>query len=228
MADFHPEDLNRGHRQRLLERFMRSGLEPMPDYERLELLLFAAIPRRDVKPLAKRLLLAFRNLRGVLDAPPEELLKISGVGERTMMQLKLYRALLPVYLEQGPLAKEALTSGAAVADFARLKLAAGRIEQSMVIYLDNQNKLICYDVTAGTVDRAAIYPRNIAKRVLELNASAVILSHSHPGGDCYPSDDDIRVTRLVADAVKNLDARVLDHVIVSAERYVSLAAMRML
>lgn len=222
---FDADNLNSGHRQRVIDRFMQSGLDSMADYEKLELMLFASIQRRDVKPLAKQLLLKLGSLAGVLDADPADLLKIKGVGERTVAQLKLYRALLPVYLEQEKLSRETLNSGPAVADFVRLKLGGSRLESCMIIYLNNQNKLICYDVSHGTVDRAAVYPRNVAKRALELGASAVIMAHNHPGGDAYPSNDDAAITKLVADALKNLDIRVLDHVVVTAHEFVSMAAM---
>ena len=228
MAEFSGSDLNSGHRQRLWKRFSASGIDALADHEKLELLLFSAILRRDVKPIAKRLLLKFGSLAKVLDAEPKELMTVEGVGERAAAVIRFSRGLLTCYMEQKTIQKEAISSGAAAADFVRLKLGGARFESTMVLYLDNQNKLLCCDVARGTVDRAAIYPRNIVKRALEVGSTGVILAHNHPSGDCFPSDEDIKITRLVAAAAANLDIRVLDHLIVTPEAFVSLAAMGLL
>lgn len=134
------------------------------NHEILELILFSAIPRRDVKPLAKKLLLRFGSVAAVLDAEKNELLNIAGIGERTVAQLRLYREIVTLYVGQTKVKRETLNSGRAVADFARVKLGGSRYENFMVVFLNTQNKLIDFDVTQGTVNRATVYPRNIAKR----------------------------------------------------------------
>ncbi|MDD4818244.1 MAG: DNA repair protein RadC [Victivallaceae bacterium] len=228
MAEFSGNDLNAGHRRRLWKRFSDSGVSALADHEKLELLLFSAIIRRDVKPLAKRLLLRFGSLARVLDAEKKELMSVEGVGERAADVIRFSRELMTSYLEQKTVTAECIASGAAAADFVRLKLGGARFESIMVLYLDSQNKLLCCDVANGTVDRAAIYPRNIAKRALEVGATAMILAHNHPSGDCFPSEEDINVTRLLAATVANLDIRVLDHLIVTPAAFSSLAAMGLL
>lgn len=222
------ENLNAGHRQRLYDRFMAAGFSGMSEHEILELLLFAAIPRRDVKPLAKRLLLHFGTLPAVLDAEEGELLKHSGVGMRTVVQLKLYREVVTLYVGQTRLKRETLSSGRSVAEFARVKLGGSRYENFMVIYLNTQNKLISFDVTEGTVNRATVYPRNIARRALELHASAVILAHNHPGGSAQPSSEDIAVTGIIFRALNAVEVRLIDHIVVTPSDYVSLRAMGVL
>ena len=221
-------DLNAGHRQRLITRFMKGGFATMPEHEKLELMLFAAIARRDVKPLAKKLILRFGSLAAVLDAEAVELMEVEGVGERTAFQLRLYREAVALYLEQGQLARERICTGEVAADFARVKLGGSRSENFMAIFLDNRYRLIDYEVTQGTVNRAVVYPRNVAKRALELSASAVVITHNHPGGETQPSDEDIKVTLLVRDALKAVEVRLLDHLVVAKSGYTSLAAMGVL
>ncbi len=219
------DNLNSGHRQRMYSRFAGSAFSGMAEHEILELLLFTAIPRRDVKPLAKHLLLRFGSVAAVLDAEPAELLKISGVGEKTVTQLKLYREVVTLYMGQTRLRRERLTSGKSVADFARAKLGGSRYENFMVMYLNTRNELIDFDVVSGTVNRATVYPRNIARRGIELHASAVILAHNHPGGSAQPSPEDIEVTGVINEALKLVEIRLIDHIVVTPTDYVSLLAM---
>lgn len=219
------DNLNAGHRQRLFNRFSESGFRGMADHEILELILFSVILRRDVKPLAKNLLLRFGSVAAVLDAEKSELLKISGVGERVAAQLKLFREIVTLYAKQTRLEGKPLNSGRAVADFARAKIGSSPYENFLVIFLNNQNKLIDCDVTPGTVNRAAVYPRNIAKRALELHACAVILAHNHPGGSVAPSAEDVAVTNVIGKALSAVEVKLIDHVVVTTSDYASMRAM---
>lgn len=222
---FNADNLNAGHRQRMFNRFSVSGFNGMAEHEILELILFTAIPRRDVKPLAKKLLLRFGSVAAVLDAEKTELLKLPGIGERTATQLKLYREIVTLYVGQTKIKRETLNSGRAVADFARVKLGGSRYENFMVLFLNTQNKLIDFDVTQGTVNRATVYPRNIAKRALELHADAVILAHNHPGGNAMPSAEDIAITGVIKEALNAVEVRLIDHIVVTPSDYLSLQAM---
>ena len=222
---FSADNLNGGHRQRLIGRFMSGGFDHMPDYEKLELMLFTAIPRRDVKPMAKLLLLHFGSLPAVLDAEPEELTAIPGIGDHAAFILKLFRAVVPEYLEQQILRREQFNSAAEVADFAKAKLGGSKIEYTMCLYLNSQNRLIDYDILSGTVDRTAVYPRNIAKHALETSAVTVIMAHNHPGGNVCPSEEDLRVTKLVRNALQAVEVTLLDHIIVSQADFISISQM---
>lgn len=220
-----PESLSSGHRQRLIARFMSGGFEHMPDYEKLELMLFTAIPRRDVKPIAKQLLIRFGTLHKVLDAEVSELESVAGVGSYTIFVLKLFRSIVPLYLEQKNLRQEQFNAGEDVAVFARAKLAGGKLEQLMCIYLNSQNQLIEYEISVGTVDYTAVYPRNVVKRALDLGAVSVIMAHNHPSGSVCPSEEDIRLTNQVEKALATVDIRLLDHIIVCPYEHTSLAKM---
>lgn len=216
-----------GHRRRLRERFLRAGLIGLQDYEALELLLMFAIPRRDVKPLAKLLLERYGSVEKVLDAPPSELLEIDGIGPQAATLIVLLKQLCAEYLEQKARSVDVLDSTGRVVDFLRMKLGGGRKETFMVLFLNTQNHLITYETYPGTVDRAPVYAREIAERALLARASGVIAAHNHPSGVCDPSPDDIRLTRSLA-ALSPLGISLFDHIIVTPTAYRSLKAMRLL
>ena len=216
-------DWQKGHRQRLRERFKRTGFVGMHDYEKLELLLTYAIPRRDVKPVAKALLLKFESLPGVLDATLEELCQVPWVGENVALFLKCQRELCCAYLEQRMRSVDVRATPEAAADFARMKLGANRHETFMVIYLNPQAHVIDFACIEGAVDRAAVYPRNIVEECLRLKAVSVILIHNHPSGVCLPSNEDIAVTRAVEKTLNAMNIRLIDHLIVSPASLRSMA-----
>jgi DNA repair protein RadC len=217
------------HRQRLRARFVEGGAEAMPDYELMELVLFAAIPRRDVKPLAKELLRRFGGFADVIAAPRERLLEVEGIGESVVTQLKIVEAAALRLAKTRLLGSPALSSWAALLDYCAAAMARSPQEEFRVLFLDRKNVLIADEVqTHGTVDHTPVYPREIVKRALELAASAIILVHNHPSGDPTPSRADIEMTREVAEAAKTLRIAVHDHVVVGRGGTVSFKALGLL
>ena len=214
------------HRQRLRARFVDGGPDALPDYEMLELVLFAAIPRRDTKPLAKALIARFGSFAEVLSAPRERLLEVEGAGDGVVTQLKIVEA-AALRLSRGKLLnRPALSSWAALLDYCTASMARAPSESFRVLFLDRKNSLIADEVqTQGTVDHTPVYPREIVKRALELSASALILVHNHPSGDPTPSRADIDITRDVVEAAKALHIAVHDHVVVSRGGTASFKAL---
>lgn len=217
------------HRQRLRSRFLEGGASAMPDYEILELALFAAIPRRDVKPLAKQLIAHFGSFAEVIAAPIDRLMEIKGVGESVATHLKIVEAAALRLTKTQVLGKPALTSWAALIDHCTATMARSQTEEFRTLFLDRKNILIADEVQAkGTVDHTPVYPREIVKRALELGASAIILVHNHPSGDPTPSRADIEMTRQIADAAKALRIAVHDHLVIGRSGHVSFKAMGLL
>ena len=217
------------HRQRLRTRFLDGGAGAMPDYELMELVLFAAIPRRDVKPLAKTLLEMFGSFADVIAAPRERLLEVDGVGEAVVAQLKIVEAAAHRLARTRVTGKPALSSWEALVDYCSAVMARNPGEQFRVLFLDRKNVLIADEVQGmGTVDHTPVYPREIVKRALELSASAVILVHNHPSGDPTPSRADIEMTREIANAAKALRIAVHDHIVVSRGGTASFKALGLL
>jgi len=211
-----------GHRQRLRQRFRVSRGVGMPDYERLELLLTYALPRRDVKPLAKELLRRFRTLAGVLSAPFADLAAVDGVGEQAALLVALVRELAGRFHAQELAGRNLLDCPRAVADYARIRLAGRREEAMLTLFVDIKNRLLADELTAeGTDDQAVVYPRNLLRSALRHHATGILLAHNHPSGDCAPSADDLRLTRGIKAAAAQMDIRLLDHVIVAADRHLS-------
>ncbi len=219
------QDMKKGHRDRLKKRFLRGGASAIEDYELLELLLFLAIPRRDVKPLAKKLINRFGSVAEVLSRPVSAL-KAAGLSDSVVAALKTVEAAALVLAKDDVLAKPVISSWQALLQYVRLAMARKDREQFRVLFLDKKNRLIGDEVqNEGTIDHTAVYPREIAKRALELSASAVILVHNHPSGDPQPSKGDFSMTTEIKDALSKLDIRVHDHIIVSRGGYSSFKSM---
>ena len=211
-----------GHRKRLRERFRKAGARGMHDYELLELLLTYAIPRRDVKPIAKDLIERFKGITGVMNASQEELESVEGMGPISATLIRLVKELFGLYMAERMEGRDLLASPQAVVDFARVKLAGLSHEAFMVIYLNTKNEVIEYEVVhEGTVDRAIIYPRRIIESALSHHASGLILVHNHPSGYPEPSEDDRRLTRSIYEVAHTIDIRVVDHIIVGRNGYFS-------
>lgn len=173
-----------GHRERLRERFLKGGADAMPDYELLELVLYAAIARRDVKPLAKALLAHFGSFADVITATPGRLREIDGLGEAVIVQFKIVEAAALRMAKTQLMGRPALSSWSALIDYCTAAMARDPREQFRALFLDRKNMLIADEVLGrGTVDHTPVYPREIVKRALELSASAIILVHNHPSGD---------------------------------------------
>jgi DNA repair protein RadC len=218
-----------GHRERLRERFVKGGAEAMPDYEMLELVLFAAVPRRDTKPLAKALIARFGSFAEVIAAKRERLLEIPGVGEAVVGQLKIVEAAAQRLARGKVMGRPALSSWAALLDYCMAAMARSQNEEFRVLFLDRKNVLVADEVQSrGTVDHAPVYPREIVRRALEHGASAIILVHNHPSGDPTPSRADIDMTREIAAAAKALKIAVHDHLVIGRNGHASFKSLGLL
>jgi DNA repair protein RadC len=205
-----------GHRERLRERFLKGGAEALPDYEMLELLLFMAQPRRDMKPVAKRLMARFGSYANVISAAPDDLRAVDGVGEAAVAALKTVRDAAVRLAREELKDKQILSSWQALLDYCRATMGREKKEQFRIFFLDRKNGLIRDEKQQeGTVDQTAVYPREVVKRALELGASAIIMAHNHPSGDTTPSRGDIDMTRQVKDACEKIGIALHDHVIIS-------------
>jgi DNA repair protein RadC len=216
-----------GHRERLRERF-RAGHDALPDYELVELLLFAAIPRVDVKPLAKKLVDKFGNFAGVVSAPREALLD-AGLKDNAIDILKVVRESAIRLARQEVIDRPVLSSWQKVLDYCRAKLAHEQTERFHLLFLDRKNVLIAADEQQrGTVDHTPVYPREVVKRAIELGASAIIMVHNHPSGDPTPSKADIAMTREVAKAAETLGLTVHDHIVIGRAGHASFKGLGLL
>lgn len=215
-----------GHRERLRERAVAGGLAALPDYEVLELLLFRTIPRGDVKPLAKQLLARFGSLGGVLGATAEELRTVAGVGEAVALDLKLQHEITLRAAREQVARRPVISSWTALLAYVKTALAHEAREQFRVLFLDKKNQMIADEVmNRGTVDHAPVYPREVARRALELSASALILVHNHPSGDPTPSSADVEMTRQIVEAVRPLRIAIHDHLVVGRDGVASFKAL---
>jgi DNA repair protein RadC len=218
-----------GHRERLRERFRSAGPDALSDYELLEMALFAALPRRDTKPLAKALLKKFGSFAEVIHAPEALLREVDGVGDASISQLKLIAA-AATRVAKGELQQRTqLSSWNDVIDYCRSSMAFADKEQFRILFLDKRNQLISDEVQqTGTVDHTPVYPREVIKRALELSATAIILVHNHPSGDPTPSQADIQMTRAIVDIARPLGIAVHDHIIVGRNGHASLKGMKLI
>ena len=216
----------RDHRKRLRERFLAGGATAMPDYEILELVLFRAIPRQDVKPLARALIDTFGDFNRVLSAPLAQLKAVSGVGEAVLLELKIVEAAAHRLSRAKVMQRHVLSSWDALLDYCHTTMAHRDTEQFRILYLDTKNTVIADEEQGnGTVDHVPVYPREVVKRALELNASALILVHNHPSGDSTPSDADIQMTRQITAAAAALSITVHDHLIIGKSNETSFRAL---
>lgn len=211
-----------GHRQRLRERFSRAGIDGLQDYELLELVLFRAIARRDVKPLAKELIARFGGFSQVIGARAERLTEVRGVSENVALELKIVHAAAVRLCQERVLGRPVIASWNDLLAYCRAAMADEKIELFRVLFLDRKNILIADEVQQrGTVDHTPVYPREVVKRALELGASGLILVHNHPSGDPTPSRADIAMTNEIVKASGTLGIRVHDHVIIGHRNHVS-------
>jgi DNA repair protein RadC len=213
------------HRKRLRARFMEGGAGAMPDYELLELILFRAIPRQDVKPLARRLIEVFGDFGRVLSASDARLREVTGVGDAVVQELKIVEAAGQRMARARVIHRPVLSSWNALIDYCHTAMAHRETEQFRVLFLDRKNVLITDEEQArGTVDHVPVYPREVMKRALELNASALILVHNHPSGDPTPSEADISMTQQIETAASALGLVLHDHLIIGRGCELSLRA----
>ena len=203
------------HRARLRDRFLDGGADAMPDYELLEMVLFRANARTDMKPLARALLDRFGSFDATITAPEAELLKLPKIGRAIVAELKLIEAAAQRLMRARVLNRPVLSSWQALLDYCQTAMAHRDTEQFRILFLDRKNSLIADEPQArGTVDHVPVYPREVVKRALELNASALILVHNHPSGDPTPSQPDIDMTAQVAQAAAALGLTIHDHLVI--------------
>jgi DNA repair protein RadC len=214
-----------GHRARLRERLLGGGAEALADYEVLEYLLFAAIRQGDTKPVAKALLKRFGSLAGVLNADPAALQQVDGIGETSAAALKSVAIAARRMARSEVSDKPVLGSWQSLLDYLAIDMAHLTVERVRILYLDARNRLINdHHLGDGSIDEAAIYPREVIRRAMDLGASALILVHNHPSGSPEPSRADIQITQRIAEAGRLLGITVHDHVIIGREGHVSLRA----
>lgn len=208
------------HRQRLRNRFLKSGLDGFADHEIVELLLTLAIPRADVKGPAKALLQRFGSLRAILDAPIEELQEVKGIGSVAPVALRIIRAAATLYLQQRAEGVEPLADGSHLENTWRMRIGTLRDEVFEVAYLDSGRRLLRDGIERleeGTTDRAAVYPRRVVESALRRGAAALVLAHNHPNGHVEPTEQDKVLTRALVLAAETVHLKIVDHLIVSVD-----------
>lgn len=212
-----------GHRARMREKLITRGPNALADYELLEMLLYFAQPKGDTKPLAKALINRFGSYADVLNAPPEKLLAVTGVGEYTLAALKLSHATAVRLAQAEATARPVMSNWGALIDYLTAAMAHERIEQFRVLYLDTRNRILSDEILSnGTVNHTPVYPREVLRRALDLHATALILVHNHPSGDPAPSQDDLALTTEIRSAAELLGLVVHDHIIIGKGKWRSL------
>ena len=218
-----------GQRERLRQRFLAGGHAAMPEYELLEMILFNAIERIDVKPLAKTLLATFGDLNGVIAASEARLMRVSGVTPKVWFQLRLFEAVSHRMARAKVMKREVIGSWDALMSYCKTVMAYRDTEQFRILFLDTKNTLVADEEQAkGTVNHVPVYPREVAKRALELGATAIILVHNHPSGDPTPSRADMDMTRQIETACGAIGVQVFDHVIIGKEEDASFRSLGLL
>ncbi len=219
------ENIHEGHRKRMKERFMKSGLDDFAPHNVLELLLFYSIPRGDTNPIAHRLIEAFGSLSGVFDATPEELMKVSGVGESTAILISMIPQMARKYLEDKADAVNVVGGCGDIGAYLLPKFVGRTNEALMMVSIDNKNKVIsCSVVAEGTVDSAKVSRRKVMEEAMKVKATRVILAHNHPRGVAVPSAEDVAMTREIGRLFAQVGIELVDHIIIADDDYVSMAA----
>lgn len=219
------ENIHEGHRKRMKERFMKSGLDDFAPHNVLELLLFYSIPRGDTNPIAHRLIDTFGSLSGVFDATPEELMKVSGVGESTAILISMIPQMARKYLEDKADAVNVVGGCGDIGAYLLPKFVGRTNEALMMVSIDNKNKVIsCSVVAEGTVDSAKVSRRKVMEEAMKVKATRVILAHNHPRGVAVPSAEDVAMTREIGRLFAQVGIELVDHIIIADDDYVSMAA----
>ncbi len=213
-----------GHRQRLREKFLSSGLSGFHDYEVIELLLTIGTPRKDCKDSAKEALSKFKTLQGVIEASSQELCDVKGIGPKTLFGIKLIKAVADRYLEQKVIAKHHIHNSKELFNYLYTTIGSKTRECFMVLYLDAKNSIISNEILfKGTLTASSVYPREVVRGALDQKAAALIFAHNHPSGDPEPSAEDIAITRRLLFALKIVGITVHDHIVIGNNRYYSFA-----
>ena len=215
---------NKGHRQRLRDKFLKSGLEGFHDYEIIELLLTIGTPRKDCKSGAKESLKKFKTLSGVLGTDQKDLKEINGIGDNNIFGLKISQAVAGRFLKEGILNKDFIRSSVEVLRYLKYNLRDKNREVFLVIYLNGRNQILkMEEFFEGTLSTTAVYLREVVKRALDNNAAALIFVHNHPSGNLNPSSDDLTITKKLKEAAKSIDISVHDHLIIAGDETYSFA-----
>ena len=220
---------NQGHRERIKEKFLKNGIDGFAEYEILELLLTYCIPRKDTKPIAKELLNKFKSLDNIFKADFDKLFAIDGLGKNSIAFLKLIGD-LPSIIYKDELKNKKLVDKETLKisnkdillKYLRNKIGYEEIEKFYIIYLSSSNEVIEFEENSvGTLDRSSVYPREIYKKVINLNAKSIILAHNHPSDNITPSKSDIELTNEIAKGLKNFGALLIEHIIITKNSYFS-------
>ncbi|MEA1882264.1 MAG: DNA repair protein RadC [Candidatus Marinimicrobia bacterium] len=215
---------NEGHRQRLRDKFLKNGLDGFHDYEIIELLLTLGTPRKDCKPLAKKALKKFGSLKAVLEAETTELKEIKGVGDNNVFGLKIAQSVARRYLSDRIIDKDFIRSADEVMAYLKHNLREKSREVFIVIYLNGRNQIIkMEELFEGTLSTSAVYPREVVKRALENDATALVFVHNHPSGNPNPSQDDLTITKKLIEATQTIEISVHDHLIIAGNDVYSFA-----
>lgn len=218
-----------GHRKRLREKFLQGGLDGFLDYEIVELLLTLGTPRKDCKAIAKVATERFGGMSGVLEASPEELRQIRGLGPHNVFGLKLFQALFTRYAKEKLPKKIALDSSQAAVAFLKEKIGKEKKEHFYMLALDSRNNLLTMsNISVGTLDASLVHPREVFKGAIQATAAKVIIAHNHPSGDPEPSEGDLMITQKLVDAGKILEIEVADHIIVTGSDHVSFKERKLI
>ena len=213
-----------GHRQRLRERFLSSGLDGFHDYEVIEILLTLGMPRKDCKDAAKEALSRFKTLQGVLEAAPDELCRVAGIGPKNLFGIKLIKAVADRYLKKKLIHKDAINDSKALFDYLYHSIGDKNREFFKVIFLDSKNQIIAADtLSEGTLTASSVYPREVIQQALRHDAAALIFAHNHPSGDPKPSSEDVAITRQLVFACKTMGLVAHEHIVIGDNRYYSFA-----
>lgn len=226
-ADYKPHYV--GHRKRLKSRFLNNQPSSLNDYELLELLLFQAIPRKDVKPLAKKLLEKFGSFKDIINADFDQIISIDGTTESVYLQFRVMKELLNRVFNENIKKKNIINSWSALLNYLKFNMGCLKVEQFRVLFVNKKNILLADEVMAtGTIDQTPVYPREIVKRALFHEAGAIILVHNHPSGNAKPSSADIDITTQIINACKVISVRIHDHVIIGNNEYYSFKSNMLL
>jgi DNA repair protein RadC len=213
-----------GHRQRLRDKFLASGLEGFHDYEIIELLLTLATPRKDCKDAAKAAMQRFRTFHGVLEASAEELCDVPGIGPRNLLGIRLVKTVAERYLAKRLENRDSLNNSKELFDYLYHSMGGRQRERFKVIYLDAKNRVTAYETLfKGTLTASSVYPREVIRSAFKHRAAALIFAHNHPSGDPQPSADDIAITRQLMFACRVVGITVHEHIIIGNNRYFSCA-----
>lgn len=221
------QDEKEGHRKRLQERYLNKGYKNLADYEIIEFLLFLLIPRKDTKSIAKELLKNFNSLKGILEAEINDLKKIKGLGNVSIIYLKFLGDMYRYYYEENILKEKknnpiSIKTKNQLINYLRTDIGISKVEEFKVLFLNSNNEVLGIETLfQGTIDKSAIYPRKILERVLFYNARSIIFSHNHPSGNIKPSSKDVEITKMMKEFFKMVDVSILDHIIIAKDSYFS-------